>query len=99
MAGIAIRSIVETSGDVIVDGVGGNGQRCDHARNGHRGQQPEHHDGTAEIGRCARNRGGGGIPRMIERLVAADAFGESFRSDDPQRDRRDGGRKDRPGAA
>src|SRR3984885_12492686 len=76
IAGMAIRLTVESAGDVIVDGAGGNRQRRDNACYGHCGQQPEYDDRTPDIGGGAGNGGGRGVPGMIESLVTADTPSE-----------------------
>ena len=95
MVGVRPGRVIEPARYMIVDGIGGNRQRRKNAGDGHRGQQPEHHDRSEEIGRYAGERRGNRIAGMIEGFVAPDASGKCLRSDDAERYRRDSRRKDR----
>jgi len=73
------RRIVEAPRDVMVDCVRWDRQRGEDARDRHRGQEPEDHDGPERIGGDAGNGGGHGIAGMVEGFVAAGAAGKGAR--------------------
>ena len=73
MAGAARARRRKAAREVMVDRIGRDGaKRREHAGDGHRGQQPEHHDEYVRNRPYRRDRRRCGIAGVIEGLVAAD---------------------------
>ena len=92
---VLARTFREPAREIVVDRIRRHEQHRADAKDRERGHQPEHDDRPEDIGGAAGDRGGDGVSGVVEALVAADAARERLRSDDAERDRRDGRREDR----
>src|SRR6266481_6562551 len=88
---------MQAAREIMIDGTFRNGKDTDEAGQGRYSQKIERDGGPEQIGRTAGDRGGCGIARMVEGLVAPDPSGEGTVTDQAERYRRNRRRENHAG--